>query len=125
MKEKKDPYLFVRATKLDSATGLPDLKCSISDICCDSAGIAPNEETKVIDGAEDDFEIEKDTFIDWLDFNDSSAEKPVVTDIKQEWNQVWRVSHHYMSHRVSQYYRNWQKRKISRQHSADKSLVTN
>jgi hypothetical protein len=90
LKEKKDPYLFVRATKLDSATGLPDLKCSISDICCDSAGIAPNEETKVIDGTEDDFEIEKDTFKDWLDFNDSSAEKPVITDIKQEWNQVWR-----------------------------------
>ena len=66
----KDPYLQERASKLDSATGVADIKYTIADMQCNNGGIRPNEEGPVIFDDGDDSGLAADMegdFTNWLD----------------------------------------------------------
>ena len=77
LKEIKDPYAQERASKLDSATGVAEIKFSIADVANDNGGIRPNEEGPVI------FNNEKN-----VDFHGEKNVKNWLDDLKSDWTEL-------------------------------------
>ena len=82
--EVKNPYLAIRAAKLDSATDISELKLSTSGVDALSAGIHPNDDANLIPVIHDG-PTDNELTCDWIgDILDDFADLTKVKNIKKE-----------------------------------------
>ena len=65
--EVKNPYLAIRAAKLDSATDIAELKLSTTGVDGDTGGVHPNEDAPLIARPYDDADDDEKENDEWLD----------------------------------------------------------